>query len=83
MARKPETAPAEPTDAPTDVTRIISRERDGQHYPALAMTGDAPRKGSSLRVRLANGRVYTGKVAGHYDEGGQMFVETEGLTPEE
>lgn len=65
-----------------DATVASHTERDGQHYPALRLTGEAPRKGSSLRVRLDNGTVYSAKVHGSSETEDGLLVETEGLTPE-
>lgn len=76
MARKSDTAPADPIDA-TVATHI---ERDGVQYPALLIQGEAPRRGSTLTVRLVNGILYTAKVhAVTEGDGDGHLVETDGL----
>lgn len=84
MARRTtKTAPADQSDAPVKVARLVSKERDGQHYPSYEVSGEAPRKGSTVRITLENGVTYSGKAAGAYERDGKTFVETDGLTPEE
>lgn len=79
MAKDP--APAAKDDV-RDATVASHTERDGAHYPALRLTGEAPRKGSSLRVRLENGTVYTARVHAVSEAEDGLLVETEGLTPD-
>ncbi len=80
MARKPVTAPAERSDAPHAALSVTSRARDGVHFPAVTIKGAAPRKGSTIRVKLENGVTYSAKVLGTSGADGGTLVETEGLT---
>ncbi len=84
MADKAPAPAAEPTRAVDEVrtAKIVGHSgpdgRDGPQHPRLKVSGDAPRKGSSIRVRFG-GTTYSAKVAGVADDG---IIETEGLTPE-
>lgn len=78
MATKTPAASA-PSDDVRAATFAGRAERDGVQYPSLRMEGEAPRKGSTLRVRLANGVTYSAKVHAVTEDG---IIETEGLTPE-
>lgn len=83
MARKSDTAPADQSDAPIDATLVRGTPRDGVTHPALRIKGEAGRKGSTLRVRLENGVIYSAKVYGSTEADGHTLIETEGLTPTE
>jgi len=72
---------AEKVEPPVKATVATHIERDGAHYPALHIKGDAPKAGAVLRVRLENGVVYSAKVHRTSEDGGETLVETEGLSP--
>ncbi len=79
MADKPKPAPADQTLV---ASSIVSMAREGVHYPAVVVPGEAPRKGSTLRVTLENGVTYAGKVHATHDAPDGVLVETDGLEPE-
>ena len=82
MARKPAPAPADRSDAPHTALSVSSVARVGVYFPAVTIKGEAPRKGSTIRVKLENGVTYSGKVYGSSEADGGVRVETEGLIPE-
>jgi hypothetical protein len=67
------------TDAPISARLRGYSERDGVQYPSLLIQGEAPRKGSTLSVRLENGLTYSARVHGSSEADGGHLVETEGL----
>lgn len=81
MATTPDAAPAAADDARA-ATVFGTTQRGDQHHPDLQLTGEAPKKGANLRVRLENGVVYRAKAVAVTSVDGAHLVETEGLTPE-
>lgn len=73
--------PAAAGDTPMSATVAMHVEHEGVQYPALLIKGEAPRKGSTVRVTLENGVTYAAKVVGTTEADGETLVETEGLEP--
>ena len=82
MATKKTTAPANQPDAPRGARLSGYSDRDGTQYPRVLVTGEAPRKGSTLRVHLENGVTYSAKVVATSEaEGGVLEFREIVLNP--
>lgn len=55
--------------------RLTRIPRGVMRYPAAIYDGSAPKKGSTIKLRLGNGTLYAGEVYDATEAEGQVLVE--------
>ena len=75
-------APAAPKSILKPVkARLIRIPRDGKRYPAAVFKGEAPKKGTSLKIDVG-GTVYSGIIHDATEVDGEVVAEfRNGLSP--